>query len=509
MRKYSIYLGVLLLSTALLTGRAFGYQGEVEDISGEKYFPAVKQALSRAEKSIYMVMYNVNLRPYEEGSSISQLVNELIAAHKRGVNVTVILDQNIGFSEGNYIDAWEVDGKNAWCFKALKEAGIAVRYDDPATYTHAKIVVIDGRTVILGSANWTRAALFKNFEANVLIRSEELAGEFLERFKKIKIDEGASGPDDEAGLPVAVSWEFLENPRLAGSMLTQNDNRSFDIYLLLLRNYYEKALTDAGRAPDAAIIFDYDKIANYLGMNKQMDSVAYRRQLIKTLRKLEKRYKLIRFEPKFAENAAITLLDYDDPKEPYSPPKGWYFQIPANYWNYGWDRSFSLSAKFAYLINLAYSSISNARPWWFASLKILSKRFNVSEGTITKGMQELRRLNIIDVEYPPLDETASDRSQAKSYKVLNLYDPAWLEREWERLRQAYCGEELEKAREYAKVVFKENDPQDVEEIMAAINEQGEEVVKEAFAIVAKKNVDNPKRTFAYVKGILAKWKRGE
>ena len=32
--------------------------------------------------------------------------------------------------------------------------------------------------------------------------------------------------------------------------------------------------------------------------------------------------------------------------------------------------------------------------------------------------------------------------------------------------------------------------------------QGEEVLKEAFAIVAKKNIDNPKRTYAYVKGIL-------
>lgn len=499
-------IAVFLMSMALLYGRAFGYQAEVEDISGERYFPAVKQALSRAEESIYMVMYNVGLRPYDEESSIYQLVAELIAAHKRGVNVAVILDQNIGFSEGDYIDEWQVEGRNAWCFKALKEAGIAVRYDDPTTYTHAKIVVIDGQTVILGSANWTRSALFKNFEANVLIRSKELANEYLENFKKIKIDKGGGRPDDQSGLAVVISWEFLENPRIAGSMVTRNDNRSFDVYLLALRSYYEKTLKDDGTVPDTTIIFDYDKIAQHLGMDKRMDRVAYRRQLIKTLRRLEKRYRLIRFDPQFAENATITLLDYDDPKEAYSPPKGWYFEIPPNYWNYGWDRRLSMSAKFSYLINLAYSGISNARPWWFASLETLSKRFNVSKGAITKGMQELRRLNIIDVKYPPLDETASNRSQAKSYEVLNLYDPEWLEGEWKRLRAAYGAKQVEKTREYAKIVFKENDPQDVKEIIAAMNQQGEEAVKEAFAIVAKKNVDNPKRTYAYVKGILAKWR---
>lgn len=496
------------MSLALL-GRAFGYQAEVENISGEKYFSVVKEAISQAKESIYVVMYKVNLRPYEKESSIYQLVNELIAAYKRGVSVTVVLDQNVKFSDGDYIDKWQVEGKNAWCFKALKEAGINVQYDDPTTYTHAKIIIIDKETVILGSANWTRSALYKNFEANVLIKSKELASEFLENFKKIKMDQKADSLDDLTGLPVAISWQFLENPKLAGDMVTRNDNRSFDVYLLLLRNYYEKAQNDIDRAPDTPIIFDYDKAAEYLGIDKRMDRVAYRRQLIKTLRKLEKRYKLIKFKPQHAKNATIALLNYNNPKEHYSPPKRWYFKIPASYWNYGWDRELTMRAKFSYFINLAYSSISNAKPWWFASLKTLSKRFNVSKWTITKGMQELRRLNIIDVKYPPLDKTASNRNQAKSYKVLNLYDPEWLENEWERLNQAYGKKKLDKAREYAKIVFKENVPQDVEEIIVIMNLHGEKVIKEAFAVVAKKKIDNPKRTYAYVKGIIAKWGEGE
>jgi len=117
-------------------------------------------------------------------------------------------------------------------------------------------------------------------------------------------------------------------------------------------------------------------------------------------------------------------------------------------------------------------------------------------------MGELRRLNLIDVSYgTPKDGDYSNRA-AKSYKLLPLYDPKWLESEWARLKQAHGEEQLNKARKYAKIVFKENDPQDVEEIIIALNSQGEKIVKKAFAIVAKKNIDNPKRCYAYVKGII-------
>lgn len=49
-----------------VTTRAFCYEADVTDISGAKYFPAVKEALSKAEESIYLVMYIIELSPYKE-----------------------------------------------------------------------------------------------------------------------------------------------------------------------------------------------------------------------------------------------------------------------------------------------------------------------------------------------------------------------------------------------------------------------------------------------------------
>lgn len=473
------------------TGKA--HSAAIQAINGKNYYPAVKKAIEESKKSIYVVMYHVSLSTYNKNSKIYKLVNELIEAHNRGVLVKVILDQNIDFVGSRYVDERKSQGKNAWCFKMLKEAGIDVQYDTLQRYTHAKAVVVDGETVILGSSNWSASAFDKNAETNVLIKSKSLADNILAYFDKIKIDTTADISDSKY---TPISWKFLENPKLAGHMLTESDKRVFDVYLLLLKEF--------GGNPDTEIIFDYDKIAGHLGMSERMDRTAYRRQLIKTLRKLENQYKLIKFNPKFAENAAITLLSYDDPEKPYAYPEEWFFQVPDIFWRYRWDQKLSFPAKYCYFINLAYVSISNAAPWWYSNRDVLSKRFNITKGSISTGMGELRRLNLIDVSYGTPENGDYSHRLAKSYKLLPLYDPKWLESEWDRLKQAYGEEQLDKARKYAEIVFKESDSQDVEEIILMMNSQGEEIVKKAFAIVAKKNIDNPKRCYAYVKGIVKK-----
>ncbi|MDP2922094.1 MAG: hypothetical protein Q8O30_00025, partial [Candidatus Omnitrophota bacterium] len=173
-----------------------------------------------------------------------------------------------------------------------------------------------------------------------------------------------------------------------------------------------------------------------------------------------------------------------------------------DYWEYEWDKKLSMRAKFCWLINLAYVSISDAKPWWFSSLEVLSKRFNVGVWMISKGMQELRKLNLIDVEYSPMDSKDPENRSAKSYKVLPLYDPEWLEKEWEKLILKYEEGTVQEARGLAEIVFEENVPEIVEDIIKEIDRLGITKVKAAFDIIAKKNIDNPKRCYQYLKGIL-------
>lgn len=54
--KKAFVIGILLANLALLifVGRGLCYEGGIEDISGSKYFSAVKKAIAEARESIYI-----------------------------------------------------------------------------------------------------------------------------------------------------------------------------------------------------------------------------------------------------------------------------------------------------------------------------------------------------------------------------------------------------------------------------------------------------------------------
>ncbi|MFA7706560.1 MAG: phospholipase D-like domain-containing protein, partial [Candidatus Omnitrophota bacterium] len=188
-------LSTIILAAILIAVMAYPatagkcYEADVMDISGTKYFPAVKETLSKAKKSISLVMYLIELSSHRENLKADQLVDSLIEAKQRGVDVEVILDQNVDFVQRRSKSEWEAKVKSMLAYKRLKEAGVKVRYDEPVRYTHAKAIVIDRNIVILGSTNWTESALSKNNEINALIKSKGLAEEILSYIKTIKVDE--------------------------------------------------------------------------------------------------------------------------------------------------------------------------------------------------------------------------------------------------------------------------------------------------------------------------------
>jgi len=493
------YLAIFIIALVMLgiTTRAFCYEAEVTDISGTKYFPAVKEALAKAEESIYLVMYIIELSPYKEKSKANLLIDELIKAKMRGVNVEVILDQNVDFVHRRHKSEWEAKIRSIRAYKLLKGAGIKVYYDEPTRYTHAKAIIIDKRIVILGSTNWTEAAFDKSIEASVLIKSRELADDILSYFKTIKIDEGIEKYLEFIGPSTPIAWEFLENPGLAPRMVNKHDERPFDVYLYLLKNF------DGN--PEGKLMLFYDQVAKYLGIYEGWDRTAYRRQVIKVLRKLEQKYKLIKFEPRYAKEATIILLNYEDPTKVYEYPEELYFELPDDYFDFGWNRILSFRAKFCYFINLACSNISDTKPFWSKSLTTITEQFGgISKDIIFKGMNELRRKKLIEVSYDELTGKPYEKRVPEMYKILMLYDPEELRLKLKEIEEKYGKEEYNEARKYARIVFEENSPEVIEDIILKTKEYGKEKVKKAFDIVARKSIDNPKRKYSYVVGIIEK-----
>ncbi len=97
------------------------------------------------------------------------LAEALAAARKRGVAVSVTLDLD---RPGDVYGSRFV---NQAAYEYLLEHGIDVSWDARERLTHTKLVVVDGRDVLVGSHNWTAGSIYGYDDTSLVIRSEALA----------------------------------------------------------------------------------------------------------------------------------------------------------------------------------------------------------------------------------------------------------------------------------------------------------------------------------------------
>jgi phosphatidylserine/phosphatidylglycerophosphate/cardiolipin synthase-like enzyme len=126
---------------------------------------AILGEIAGAHHEILVQAYVLTARP---------IVNALIRAHARGINVRVILDRK----------QLEHDRNDTYAAARLMRGGILVMIDDGVRgIAHNKVIVIDGRSVITGSYNFTWSAEHKNAENLLIIRNPTLAGEYAQNWR--------------------------------------------------------------------------------------------------------------------------------------------------------------------------------------------------------------------------------------------------------------------------------------------------------------------------------------
>ncbi len=463
---HALIIGFLCVSSA------YAAQADTEYIPASKYFDTTLTELNNAKSSIQVFMYLVSVFPDQPDSQSNQLLNALVQAKQRGVEVKVILDQNMDFQEG--ADESALQNKNQAAFEQLKRNNISVFFDTADTYTHAKAIVIDNETVILGSTNWSKAALTHNNETNALIRSKEFAKNLLDDMARIQIQDVPAVITPTVQIPK----EFLTDHKLLGEMVSQADERTFDTYLYLLSLYDGNA--------DSKITLNYDNLAKSLAI-ENMTKEDYRRQINKVLDKLQDKYKLIKFKnPERNQGAAITLN-----KRESSESVG----LPTTYWRYGWNRTLSFPAKVMNLINLSHTQTS---PTWFMSRENIAKYYQISESFISDGTRKLRELNLLNVKYGELEGKSYDQRQANEYTPQPIYNPEDLQKTLKDLELKYGKDKLTRAKQTAAIVFEENNPKTIQVLIDLEDKYGQVIVEEAANKIAEKNPDNPKRSAGYL-----------
>jgi phosphatidylserine/phosphatidylglycerophosphate/cardiolipin synthase-like enzyme len=152
----------------------------------------VNDALDAATTSALVAMFDLNQ---------SNLVDALLDAKLRGVNVVVVLDQ------------LQADDLDADADETLAAAGVAVILAENTggmqAEMHSKFVVIDHQRVLMGSYNWTNLASFYNDENLVVIDDAHLAARVEGKLASL-LDSYTTTSPSALGLvegPQAVSFE--------------------------------------------------------------------------------------------------------------------------------------------------------------------------------------------------------------------------------------------------------------------------------------------------------------
>lgn len=120
----------------------------------------IRKEIGNARRKVWLAMFTL---------TDDILSNALLDAHRRGVDVRIILDDEQDLCLG-------ADGQR------LAAAGVPVVRDNTRARMHHKFAILDGQ-VLTGSFNWTKQASMANCENLCMLRDAELLKAFNNEFK--------------------------------------------------------------------------------------------------------------------------------------------------------------------------------------------------------------------------------------------------------------------------------------------------------------------------------------
>ena len=158
------------LLTALWVLSALSVQAsETFVLAGQVFFSpkggaqsAIVEQIQNAKSSIYVQAYSFTNK---------SIIEALVRAQKRGVNVIAILDKS------NLSDRYSAAD-------LIDHFGVGTLIDDKHKIAHNKVMIIDQEIVITGSFNFSKAAEEDNAENLLVLRSSQLADVYYQNWEK-------------------------------------------------------------------------------------------------------------------------------------------------------------------------------------------------------------------------------------------------------------------------------------------------------------------------------------
>ncbi len=142
-------------------------------LEDSEYYVEAYKLIKNATDMVYVIMFVVKFDPKHAEDPVNRLLKALVDAKNRGVEVKVLVDDETLKSYPQTLTFLETNN-------------VKVKLDPSSgVQTHTKMVVVDGKYVLVGSHNWTESALSYNHEVSLEIVSEGIAQEAVGYFNSL------------------------------------------------------------------------------------------------------------------------------------------------------------------------------------------------------------------------------------------------------------------------------------------------------------------------------------
>jgi phosphatidylserine/phosphatidylglycerophosphate/cardiolipin synthase-like enzyme len=162
-----LFIWAAVIVVALKVGGTDSVQNEYKNIRASVYFSpnggctdAIVNEINDAKQFVMVGAYRLTSIP---------IAQALVAAKERGVAVSIILDkaqQSTKYSDATYFHNHQID----------------VLIDHQHQIMHNKVIIIDGKTVITGSMNFSASGETRNAENVLILTSNKLVDEYVANF---------------------------------------------------------------------------------------------------------------------------------------------------------------------------------------------------------------------------------------------------------------------------------------------------------------------------------------
>jgi len=139
---------------------------------GDDCLDAILRLLNQARQTAVICVFTI---------TDDRVSRAILDAHARKVSVRIVTDNEKAEDLGSDIERFEA-------------SGIPVRVDRSPFHMHHKFAIVDGRSLLTGSYNWTRGAANDNEENLIVTDDPRLVLPFVETFERLWTRLGHENP---------------------------------------------------------------------------------------------------------------------------------------------------------------------------------------------------------------------------------------------------------------------------------------------------------------------------